>query len=66
MKVYLLIESNFNGCDCFESIHSIYSDPDVADFARIAQEEKNADASDWLSFFVREHSVIKTLAGVEL
>lgn len=65
MKVYLLIESNFDGCGCFESIHSIYTNEDVADFARIVQEEKNLDKTLWLSFFVREHSVIKTLAGVE-
>lgn len=58
MKVYIVIESYFDGCEYWESILEIYLDEDTA---LIRCLDLNGDSSGSTSWFVRSHEVLKDL-----
>lgn len=51
VKIYLLVVSDFNGCDVFENILDAYAKEEDAEMAQLAKEDENDDPS--ISFYVR-------------
>lgn len=55
-KVWIVMKSVFNGCDCFEWVCSVHSSEDGAMWKEISLTEENTD--EYISYYVRVEDVI--------
>lgn len=56
MKVYIIIESDFNGIDYFESVVDVYKEESYAD---LICKELNANSCVNTDYFVKEYLVME-------